>query len=375
MSAYTRLTDDAVRNIAETYFSERRNKTQPQEYPTHALVGGQPGAGKSAVSEMVRDELKGKGGAIHVDADRMRELLPINRLNPPSSEQTQADAGRLVSALRELATTARRNIVEEGTFRSPENAEGFIQGRKDQGYRVELLAVATSHEVSRLGIYQRHEQQHAVGAANPRMVPDKYHDDAMQGFDKTVDKVAGSLDRVRVVTRDATLLFDSESRSNTYNSAQQALAAGRTLNAENLAVISKTWTQIEKVAQSRGASVPYIEAVREHAQRTQAMQKALERDHGAPPQESSQKRAEAFRTMPEADALAKHPELKPAYQALKDAHNQFTARNPGMNASVGQAVMQNLREKMAERLQAGELVKPVELDVTRQQARPAERER
>ncbi len=375
MSDYTPLTDDAVKSIAETYFSERRNKTQPQEYPTHALVGGQPGAGKSAVSEMVRDELKGKGGAIHVDADRMRELLPINRSHPPSSEQTQADAGRLVLALRELATTARRNIVEEGTFRIPENAEGFIQTRKAQGYRVELLAVATSPEVSRLGIYQRHEHQHEVGTANPRMVPEKYHDDAMRGFDRTVDRVANSLDRVRVTTRDARLLYDSESRANTHTSAQQALAAGRTLDAESLAVISKTWTQVEKVAQSRGAPVPYIEAVREHVQRTQAMQKALERDHGAPPQEASQKRVEAFRTMPEADALAKHPELKPAYQALKEAHSQFTARYPDTNASVGQAVMQNLREKMAERMQSGELVKSMELDVTRQQTRPAERER
>lgn len=371
---YTPLTDDAVRSIAATYFSERQHKTHAQDFPTHALVGGQPGAGKSAVSEMVRDELNSKGGAIHVDADRMRELLPVSRINPPSSEQTQADAGRLVSALRELATAARRNIVEEGTFRSPEGADGFIQGRKDQGYRVELLAVATSHEVSRLGIYQRHELQHAVGAANPRMVPDKYHDDAMQGFDKTVDRVSSGLDRVRVVTRDATLLFDSESRSNTYSSAQQALAAGRTLNAERITLISKTWIDVEKAAQSRGAPAPYIDAVREHAQRTQAMQASLGSDRVMLPQDASHKRAEAFRTMPEAEALRAHPELKPAYQAIDEAHKRFTASNPGINASVDAAVMKDLREQMAAQMKAGVLVKPMEMSAIRQPAQP-ERER
>lgn len=111
MPAYVPLSDAEVGEIALAYFSGRQAKTQAQEHPTILLVGGQPGAGKSAAAAVARSELVAQGGFIHVDADRMRERIRIGDSKPPS-EQTQADAGRLVTSLRELATQGRRNVVE-----------------------------------------------------------------------------------------------------------------------------------------------------------------------------------------------------------------------------------------------------------------------
>lgn len=276
MVEYKPLTDKEVSEIATVYFSERQSRSLPQEHPTIVLVGGQPGAGKSAAATMVRSELANQGGYMHIDADRMRERIRID--SKPTSEQTQADAGRLVAALREQAIQGRRNIVEEGTFRNANGALKLIEDKQDRGYKVELYAVATSREESLLGIYQRHEMQHAAGASNPRFVSDQYHNDAIQGFDSTVARAAASLDRVRVVNRGGEPLYDSNAQENKHANALEALTAGRKLTDEKLAEVGKAWGAVEATAKERNAPSDYLETIRGHAQRLEDLQK--ERIHG-----------------------------------------------------------------------------------------------
>src|SRR6218665_1396836 len=172
MADYKPLTDKEIRDTEGGYYEERQAKSLPQEQPAIVLAGGQPGAGKSAPSSMVKAELAMQCGYVHVDADRMRERIRVGNSNP-TSEQTQADAGLLLATLRDQAIQGRGNIVEEGPFRSPDGAGKFVQGLQERGYKVELFAMATSREESLLGIYQRHELQHAAGGANPRFVSEK----------------------------------------------------------------------------------------------------------------------------------------------------------------------------------------------------------
>lgn len=278
MVGYKTLSETEVRETASAYFFARQNKTQHQEQPTIALVGGQPGAGKSAMAVAVRRELIARGGFIHVDADRMRERIRTGT-SKPTSQQTQADAGRLVTALREMALENKRNIVEEGTFRNPNSAVDFIQGLQSKGYRVELYAVATAREESLLGIYQRHELQHAAGSTNPRFVADSYHDEALLGFDTTVVRVADLLDRVRVVNRSGELLFDSSAEKNQHTKAIDALANGRTLSDTKLIELGKAWSAVEMVAITRHAQPTYLDAVSSHAKRIEEFQKERIHDH------------------------------------------------------------------------------------------------
>ncbi len=175
MVDYKPLTDNEVRDTAVAYYTERQGKSLAKENPIIVLVGGQPGAtcgskmSKSTASSMVKAELAMQGGYVHVDADRMRERIRVGD-SKPTSEQTQADAGRLVAVLRDQAIQGRRNIVEEGTFRDPDSTGKFVQALSERGYKVELFAVATSREESLLGIYQRHElQRMQPGGANPRL--------------------------------------------------------------------------------------------------------------------------------------------------------------------------------------------------------------
>ena len=58
---------------------------------------------------LVKAELKDNGGYVPVDADRMREKLPTGGIAYPS-EQTQKDAGALVSVLRKRLIQERINF-------------------------------------------------------------------------------------------------------------------------------------------------------------------------------------------------------------------------------------------------------------------------
>lgn len=178
MAAYIELSAERAQQIGDDYFREREAKALPAEQPTMVLVGGQPGAGKSAAADNVRDEFKKLGGYVHVDADRLRDEIPLPRGSHPTSEETQNDARRLVQILRTHAIDQRLNIIEEGTYRDANAVQKFVSDRNADGYKVEMMAVATPREESLLGVYQRYEMQHLIDAPNPRFVPEKYHDEA-----------------------------------------------------------------------------------------------------------------------------------------------------------------------------------------------------
>jgi len=275
-SEYKLLSDEQVQVIAAKYYGERAGKTEAQPQPRIALVGAQPGAGKTQASDLVKPELCERGGYIHIDVDRMRERIPIGNAKP-TSEQTQPDAGRLVAALRNMAEADRRNFLEEGTFRNAEDVGRFVADKQAQGYQVEMLAVATPREQSLQGIYLRFERQAASGSGNPRMVSEKYHDEALQGFDRTLAKVGPMLDRVRVVDRAGTMLFDS--RTSQRGNALEALAEGRKLTDARLKDTADLWVDIRGMAAQRGAPDDYQATLKAHHERIQEMQKDRSHAH------------------------------------------------------------------------------------------------
>ena len=275
VEAYKPLTDEQVKAIALDYYVKRAGKTTAQDEPRMVLVGGQPGAGKSQASMLAKSELREQGGYIHIDADRMRERIPLGN-SKPTSQETQADAGKLVQALRELAVANRRNILEEGTYKEPEGAERFVAGKREQGYNIEMLAVATPREQSLLGIYIRHELQHQAKADNPRMVAETYHDDAMRGFENTLTKAGVVLDRTRVIDRGGNVLFDSQAQGR--GNVLEALAEGRKLTDDKLKETADVWAETREMAAQRQAPPSYQATLQGHHKRIEEMQK--ERIHG-----------------------------------------------------------------------------------------------
>ncbi|ETD72680.1 toxin [Pelistega indica] len=255
--SYIPLSTEKINNIAEEFFLNKINKNhiQRQEKPILTLIAAQPGAGKTKIADHIKQELKQKGGYIHVDADRMREEIPNYAKYP--SHVTQADAGKLVNTLRNLAKEARVNIIEEGTFRDSKSLSAFLEKNKQLGYHVEMVALAVPREQSLLGIYSRFEKQKEAGV-NARFVPPDYHDNAFNGFRETVKSLENKFDSFRVFNREGQLLYDAKNKGENLT-ASDVLEKNLISTAEEKIFVLKQMQILKEKAQVREGNTPYIE--------------------------------------------------------------------------------------------------------------------
>lgn len=266
---YQGLSKESIQAIANEFVEDRFHLTQAQDKPKAIFVAGQSGAGKTQAANSVKAELKNSGGYIPVDADRMREKIPTGGIAYPS-EQTQKDAAALVGVLRNRLIQEKRNFFEEGTFRNSEAVKQGVLYLKEQGYQVELVAVATSFEKSLLGIYDRYERQLNSGASNPRLVPVDYHQQAFDGFTKTFQENADLFDRVRVINRAGQELYDSNKPDNT-QTAYEALLSGRKMSTQDLKELQSGWERVCASANNRNnASEQYMSNIVAHRNRVSA---------------------------------------------------------------------------------------------------------
>jgi hypothetical protein len=278
MGEYKSLTSGEIAEISGEFYNDRTGKAVQRDKPIITFIAAQPGAGKSAAAKLAKLEARTFGGYIHVDADVMREKIPLADGAKPTSQETQKDAGALANAVRALAIKRRRNIIEEGTFRLPGVLRSAIDRIRALGYQVELLAVATSREESQLGIFQRHERQHAdPNVGNPRFVSSEYHNSAMDGFTDNLRASYSDFDRARAIRRDGEILFDSASSENAYKNVYSAVIEGRKMTDEKLVEIAKAWKEVKAQALSRNAPKEYIDEIDLHAQHIEKIQQEREK--------------------------------------------------------------------------------------------------
>lgn len=257
--SYQSLDQDKLKRIAARYFAEAREHLTSPATPRLILIAAQPGAGKTGMSKIIKAELLQEGEtAMHIDADVMRTLIPDYQKY--SSAETQADAGRLVQMVRELANEARVNIIEEGTFRDADVAEKFVKNAQGRGYKVEVHALSVPKAVSRIGIYERYDAQKSVrDFRNARYITVEYHDNAFEGFSKTVQRLDGVADRLRVRRRGGRVLSDSDVNP---GGAYKALIEGQKLDDESKRYVMETYERLKEKEIRRGEDTEYLEVLK-----------------------------------------------------------------------------------------------------------------
>lgn len=267
MNEYQKLSDAGRAEIVAEYMYALLEITQAVDVPQIALVAAQPGAGKSKASDIVKEEFALKGGYIHVDADIMRQKIPV----PPgvvySSQQTQEDAGKLAVGVRKSALENSRNVLEEGTFRNAEVVGMSIKAAREAGLKIEMLAVATAPEESLAGIFKRYEDQYLTKSIQPRFVDEDFHSKAFEGFKNTVATHEEEFDRIRVTNRPGEILYDSlNKQQNKQASAKDAMEFYQRITPERLKQVAQIWDVIQLQAGGRSQDpVPnYFDKVKQH---------------------------------------------------------------------------------------------------------------
>lgn len=188
------------------------------ESPRLILLGGQPGAGKTAVLSASQHELAQSGPTIRIVGDDLRsyhpEHLAFQRQDPETaSRYTQMDAGLWTEKLLAAATERQVNVVFETTMRTPENVTRVIGTARDAGYEVQVRAVAVNPRLSWQGAHHRFEEMLHAGQG-PRIPPQTVHDAAVDGLRVSLEKLEGEnlVDRVQLRTRGGAIIYDNERR-------------------------------------------------------------------------------------------------------------------------------------------------------------------
>jgi len=348
VSKYT--LESAYKNVER----DALERTQPQEHPRAILLGGQPGAGKSELAAEAVRELKPSGGAVVIDADRMREENPrykaLSKEDPQNAaDRTQKEAGEWATRLTMTAAENHRNLVVDGTMRSPDNIRDLTTRLKSEGYEVEARVLAVSAETSITRARLRFEEQVAERGTG-RFVNQTQHDNAYEGMPKTV----GTLERDKLV--DAVRVYDANQRPIYENRLEQ----GEWVRAKEVGKV---------IEQERGRELThaekrdYVSALEDIAaltrQRTQQPDKAIEAkldsartDLARTESSPAFQRAEAFDRSTKAEALAKHPELDGAFKQLQEARRTLT---PDLTQDEKERSYFNARAEISNQLHRGEV--------------------
>ncbi|MBB4594857.1 zeta toxin family protein [Xanthomonas cannabis] len=184
-----------------------------QQQPKAVILGGQPGAGKGGLVAQAKAELD--QNAVTIDPDELRRYHPriadFRRENPYEwSGRTHKDASSWADELRMAATAEKKNLIFDTTLSDGKWAsETLIKGLQEQGYEVEVRAVASPKLESEHGVDERftaNTDRQGYG----RHVPEGARDAIYGKLPVSLDTIhTNSNVPIRIFNREGIELYDS----------------------------------------------------------------------------------------------------------------------------------------------------------------------
>lgn len=181
-----------------------------QSRPVAVVVAGQPGAGKTAIADLVQAALDRRGGAVRICRDlykaahrRYTELLTADVRT--AGVQVRPDTSRWQAAVEEHVRANGFDAVVESALADAEEFRTSSAAYRQARHRIEVVAVATAEALSQLGTLDRF-------LSDPRYVSWENHDACAKGMLRTLADIEAEhlADRITVVRRDGTVLYDNE---------------------------------------------------------------------------------------------------------------------------------------------------------------------
>ena len=196
----------AFQKILKMYISSY----SPSKNPKVFLLGGQPGAGKSGLENM----LNLKDEYISISGDDYREYHPRFReinleYGKEASKYTQQWASQITEKLIEKLAKEKYNLIIEGTLRTAQLPLKEADRFRKLGYEVELHVLVVKPEKSYLGTLLRYEEMIKWGKI-PRMTPKEHHDLVVKNIGDNLEIIYNSkaFDNIKLFNRENNLLYN-----------------------------------------------------------------------------------------------------------------------------------------------------------------------
>ena len=253
-------TDEEFQKAFQQILKFYKLRYTSQENLKAFLLGGQPGAGKSALENMINIEDE----YVSISGDDYRKFHPLyDKLNKiygkDASKYTQKWSGEMVEHLLKEARKEKWNVILEGTLRKAELPIREAKDFKENGYSVELWVVAVKPEKSYLATLQRYEEM-IVRCRIPRMTPKEHHDLVVNDIGDNLEIIYNSkaFDNIKLFDRENNLLYNY--RENLDISPKNILEKEfyREWKIEEIKNLKEKWENLIKMVENREASLEEI---------------------------------------------------------------------------------------------------------------------
>ena len=180
---------------------------------------------------------------------------------------------------------AKNNALYETTLRVANPIEAIIKSFQDEGYSVDLHALAVNSKLSIQGIYERFENQLNFMKA-PRWTGIDFHDACYVAFPANVEQLEASagLERISVYRRNGVILYQNTDAANQPTGSQQAIIDERNMDwtVDTKKEYLGKWAQIVAAIDSRDGVKPdwYIENAQRLFQEAELLAASRQPKHG-----------------------------------------------------------------------------------------------
>lgn len=155
------LTDEQINRTYQLIKKKLLDSVSKSDFKTVVFLGGQPGSGKSHLTEISINNLE-NNSAVIIDTDLIRKFHP-NKKNTTDNNiySLDIDCYKWCNMLIEDAKKESKNLIFDGTFGGDSVAiqQDTMKNLKECGYSVNLNLLATNDIVSKIGISYRYEMQ------------------------------------------------------------------------------------------------------------------------------------------------------------------------------------------------------------------------
>ncbi|AYA17996.1 zeta toxin protein [Streptomyces alfalfae] len=218
----------------------------PHETPTIVFLIGQPGAGKSRVTEMMAAQLNRHGGFVDVDSDLYKPYHPayaelMAQDDTLMAAYTRADGRAWMAQAEQYVRDHGLHAIIQETSQNAEAVEHKMRSYRESGARIEALFMGVPRAMSNQGIIARYFEQLA-DQGQGRLTVQANADESYRGILDLADRVdAGKLvDLASVYRRGETKprysnALDSSGTWANPTSLRQSLDSERT----------RSWTEAE----------------------------------------------------------------------------------------------------------------------------------
>ena len=253
-------TDDELEIKFKEILEYYKSMYSPTENPKVTLLGGQPGAGKSGLENLINI----KKNYVSISGDDYREYHPrfkeINlEYGREASKYTQQWAAEITEKLIKELRKEKYNLIIEGTLRTAELPLKEANAFKKAGYKVELNVVVVKPEKSRLGTLERYEAMLKQGKV-PRMSPKEHHDLVVNNIGNNLEIIYNSkaFDNIKLFDRENNLLYNYNENPDVNPKDILNKEFNRVWKKEEIEKFKEKWKNLIKVMENRKAPAKEI---------------------------------------------------------------------------------------------------------------------